>query len=92
MQSYIFDLYGHGSNKICLKTVHTSEAEMAKENKRTTNFGEKGLFLCGHIYLGKQLLLQINNCYREVLQNNEVTYPWSNHCGMFVASRKTTTR
>ena len=37
-------------------------AEIAEENNRTTSFGEKGLFIYRHIYLGKQLLLQINNC------------------------------
>ena len=35
-------------------------AEIAEE--KATSFGEKGLFICRHIYLGKQLLLQINNC------------------------------
>ena len=44
-------------NKVCI-----SKAEITKENNRTTSFVEKGLFICGHIYLGKQLLLQINSC------------------------------
>ena len=37
-------------------------ANIADENNRTTSFGEEGLFICRHIYFGKQLLLQINNC------------------------------
>ena len=65
---------------------------MAEENDRTTSFGEKDLFICGHIYLGEKLLPQINNYCQEVMQNNEMTSPWSNHCWMLVASRKTTTR
>ena len=52
-----------------------SEAEIAEENNRTTSFGENGLFICGQIYFGKQLLPQINNCCQEVLQNNEMTSP-----------------
>ena len=60
-----------GSNKICPKRLYTSEVEIAEENNRTTSFGEKGLFICGHIYFGKQLLLQINICCREVMQNNK---------------------
>ena len=103
-----FDLYGHGkldlefihgrvekcvgSNTICQKKVHISEAEIAEENNRTMGFGDKGLFLCRHIYLCKQLLPQINSCCQEVMQNNEMTSPWSNHCWMPVASIKTTTR
>ena len=67
-------------------------AEIAEQNNRTTSFGQKGLFICGHIYLGRQLLPQINNCCQEVLQNNEITSPWSNHCSMLVASGKTTTK
>ena len=74
------------------KKVYISKAEIAEENNRTTSSGEKGLFICGHIYLGKQLLLQINSCCQEVLQNNEMTSPWSNHCWVLVASRKMTTR
>ena len=78
-----FDLYGNGksdlkfvhgrvekcvgSNKICPKNVYISEAEIAEKNDRTTSFGEKGLFICGHIYSGKQLLPQINNCCEEVM-------------------------
>ena len=98
-----FDLYGHG--KLDLKFVHgklevtrfiqkrcTYLAEIAEENNRITSFGENGLFIRKHIYLGKQLLPQINNCCLEVLQNNEMPSPWSNHCRMLVASRKTTTR
>ena len=37
-------------------------AEIGEENNRTTGFGEKDLFICRHIYLGNQLLPQINNC------------------------------
>ena len=40
---------------------------------------KKGLFVCGNTYLGKQLLLQINSCCQEVMKNNEMTSPWSNH-------------
>ena len=98
-----FDLYGHG--KLDLKFVHGREVcwkqqglskkvyiSEAEENNRTTSFGEKGLVICGHIYLCNQLLPQINSCYQEVMQNNEMTSPWSNYCWMLVASRKTTTR
>ena len=35
-------------------------------------FLENSLFSCG-VYLGKQLLQQINNCCREVMQNNKMT-------------------
>ena len=65
-------LYGHGkldlkfvhgraekrdeSTKICPKKMFTSEAEIAEELSRTTSFGENGLFSCGHICFGKQLL------------------------------------
>ena len=76
------------SNKICPKKVYISEAEIAEKNNRTTSFGEKDLFICGHIYLCKQLLPPMNICYQEVMQNNEITSPWSNHCWMLVASRK----
>ena len=74
------------------KNVYISESGIAEENNRTTSFGEKGLFICGHINLVKQLLPQINDCCQEVLQNNEMTSPLSNHCWMLVACRKTTTR
>ena len=78
-----FDLYGHGkldlkfvhgkaekcvgSNKICLNKVYISEDEIAEENNRTTSFGEKGLFICRHIYLGEQLLSQINSYCQVVM-------------------------
>ena len=81
MPSYI--LYGHGkldlkfvhgraekcvgSNKIYPNKVYISEAEIAEENNRTTSFGEKGLFICGHIYSGEQLLPQINSCCQVVM-------------------------
>ena len=42
------------------------------KNNRTTSFGEKGLFVCGHICLCKQLLPQINSCCQKVMQNNEM--------------------
>ena len=102
-----FDLYGHrklglefvhgraekcvGSNNTCPKKVYISEVEIAEENNRTMSSGEKG-FTCRHIYLCKQLLPQINSCCQEVMQNNEMTSPWSNHCWMLAASIKTTTR
>ena len=81
-----------GEQQDLSKKVYISEAEIANENSRTTTFGEKGLFICGQIYLGKQLLPQINNCCQEVLQNNEMTCPWSKHCWMLVACGKTTTQ
>ena len=49
---------------------------------------KKGLFICGHIYLVKQLLPQTNNCCQEVLQSNGMTFPGSNQCWMLVASKK----
>ena len=68
-------------------------AEIAKENNRTTSFGEKGSFICRHISLGKQLLAQKATVVKtEVLQNNEMPSPWSKHCWMLVASRNTTIR
>ena len=76
-----FDLCGHGkldlkfvhgraekkvgSNKICQIKVYISKAEIGEESNR------EGWFISRHIYLGKQLLPQINNCCQEVLQNNE---------------------
>ena len=102
---YYFVLYGHGksylefvlekcvgSNMICPEKVHISEVEIAEENNRTTSLGEKGLFICRHIHLCKQLLPQINSCCQEVMQNNEMTSPWSNHCWMLVAFIKPITR
>ena len=71
-----------------VKKVYISKAKIAEENNRTMNFGEKGLLICGHIYLGKQLQLQISDCCLEVLQNKEMTSPWSNHCWMLVAELK----
>ena len=108
MCSYIFYLPGHGkldlefvhggvekcvgSSRICPKKGVHITGKIVEENNRTMSFREKGLFVSGHIYLGKQLLLQINSCCQEVMQNNEMTSPWSNHCWMLVASIKTTTR
>ena len=43
----------------------------SRNRRETTNFGEKGLLVCRHVYFGKQLLPQINDCCREMLQNNE---------------------
>ena len=73
-----FNLHGHGkldftfvhgsaekcvgSNKICPNKLHISVAEIDEENNRTTSFGEKGSFICRHIYSGEELLPQINNC------------------------------
>ena len=57
------------------KRVYISETETTEENNRTTSFGEKGVLICGHIYLCKQLLLHINTCCQEVMQNNEMTSP-----------------
>ena len=72
-----FDLYGHGKLDLSLfKAGQKSKleatrfvqnrcaylAEIAEENSRITSFGEKGLFIRKHIYVGKQLLPQINNC------------------------------
>ena len=79
----------HKPHIICLnETIYISEAEIAEENNGTTSFGEKGLFICRHIYLGKKLLSQINSCCQEVTQNNEMTFPWFINCWMLVASRK----
>ena len=73
----------HKPHIICLnETMYISEAEIAEENHGTTSFGEKGLFICRHIYLGTKLLLQINSCCQEVMQNNEMTFPWFIHCWM----------
>ena len=57
------------------KKAYTSEAKIAEKNTITTSFGEKGLLSCRHIYFGKKLLPQINNCHREVMENNKVTSP-----------------
>ena len=61
-----------GGNKICPKKVHTSEAETAEENNRTS-FRKKVSFRCRHISLSEQFLLQINICCRAVMQNNQMT-------------------
>ena len=37
--------------KSVFEIVHISLAEIAEENNITTSFGEKGLFICRHIYL-----------------------------------------
>ena len=81
-----------GSNKICPKKVYTSEIEIAVENNKTTSFGEKGSFICGYSYFGKQLLPQINICCREVMQNNKVTSLMAKHYWMPVASKRSTSR
>ena len=39
--------------KSVIEIVHISWAEIAEENNVTTSFGEKGLFICRHIYLCK---------------------------------------
>ena len=62
------------------KKVHISETEIAEENKRTVSFGEKACLVCRHVYLCKQLLPQINSCCQEMMQNNEMTSLWSDHC------------
>ena len=74
--------------------MYIFEAEIAEENNRATSFGEKAcLFADTFTYVSnKQNKPQINNCCQEVMQNNVMTFPWSNHCWMLVASRKTTTR
>ena len=82
----------HGGAKKCIELLLISKAKIAEENNFTTSFGEIGSFICRHIYLCKQLLLQINSCCQVVMKNNEMTSPWSSHCRMLVASRKTTTR
>ena len=61
------------SNKVCPKKVYISDAETAEEIRRATSFGENSLFNCGHISFGKQLLLQINFCCQEVMQNIKIT-------------------
>ena len=38
-----------------VKKRSTYLAEIPEENNSTKSFGEKGLFICGHIYLDKQL-------------------------------------
>ena len=57
------------------KKVYTSKAEIAEENSRTTSFGENGLFSCGHVCFGKQLLPQMNICCRKAMKNNKITSP-----------------
>ena len=47
--------------KSVLEMVHTLQAEIAEENNITMSFGEKGWFICRHIYLCKKLLPQINS-------------------------------
>ena len=39
--------------KSVFEMVHISQAEIAEENNITKKFGEKGLFICRHIYLYK---------------------------------------
>ena len=57
------------------RKLYISEAEIGEENSKTMIFGEKGLFICRHIYFCKHLLPQINSCCQEVMQNNEITFP-----------------
>ena len=79
-----FDLYGHGkldlkyvhgraekcvgSNKICPNMLHISEAETAKENNRTTSFGEKKF-----VYLRTHLLRRaIATANKQLLSSSDV--------------------
>ena len=69
-----FILYCHGKLDLSLfmsgpksrleatRFVQKRCAEIAEENSRTIGFGENGLFNCGRICFGKQLLPQINIC------------------------------
>ena len=66
MLSYIFDRYSHGkldlkfvhgrpksrleATRLVQERCTYLRSKIAEENNRTTNFGEKGLFICGHIY------------------------------------------
>ena len=43
----------HGGPKSVSEMVHISQAEIVEENNVTMSFGEKGLFICRHIYLCK---------------------------------------
>ena len=45
MLSYIFDLYGHGKLDPKFYVKLDPEAEILKENNRTTSFLEKRLFM-----------------------------------------------
>ena len=47
-----------GSNKICPNMLHISEAEIAKNNNRTTSFGEKGCLFA-------DTFTQVSNCHRK---------------------------
>ena len=70
-------LYGRakkwfGSNKVCPNNVYTSEAEIPEENSRPRGL-EKMVCLVTETCFGKQLLLQINICCWEMMQNNKIT-------------------
>ena len=60
MESYTSSLFRAGPKSRLEPTRFVQK--VAEENNRTMSFGEKGLFICGNIYLGKQLL----NCAKHV--------------------------
>ena len=84
-------MYGHGSldlkfvhgraesvlepTRFVQKRCTHQRLKLLRKNNRTTSFGGKGLFICGHICLCNQLLPQLNSCCQEVMQNNEMTSP-----------------
>ena len=70
------------------RNMYTSGAEIAEENSRTRSFGEESMLSCEQIHFDNHLLPQANICCGEVMQNNEMTPLWPNHCWMPVASEK----
>ena len=52
MESSTLGLFMAGSKSV-LEMLHKSWAKIAEENSVTTNFGEKGLFICKNIYFCK---------------------------------------
>ena len=59
--------------KSVFEIVRIWKAEIAAESIETTSSGDKGLFICRHNYLCKQLLLQINSsCFGWCL----LVYEW----------------
>ena len=72
MESWTLSLFMAGPKSVLEATTFVQKrctylAEIAEENNRTMGFGEKCLFICRHIYLGKQFLLQINSCCQVVM-------------------------
>ena len=61
MESYTLVSFSSQGRKVCGFAAHIS-GRNRRGKSFAMSFGEIGLFICRHIYLCKQLLLQINSC------------------------------